>query len=346
MTNDIRDKRILQTLIGTAVLIIISFVIGSGVCSPGITEQYALDEDVYIRTEDTKLFANIRSYDSLSPVLLYLHGGPGSPLGVPVFKAYTGHRFEHDFIVVYLHQRGIMKSDRVADSTHTISNYVKDIHHVVCYLKTRFQGHNVYMLGHSWGGLLSYLYQLKYKNEVDKFVAVCSPINVKSMIYGRIDMMIQWASATNNQQALNELRLLKDKPFEEIKDHSEVLIRWMSKAYGGWQRNLDINRVNKAIDYEENIADWLSDQKHIESLLFDEISNINLTDSISRIFTPLLCVAGKEDTDAPWYLIKDELKNYGGNNTFKLFEKSHHMVFIDEEQLFVETVKEFLKTEL
>jgi len=174
-----------------------------------------------LKIEEVK--ANIRSKDSSLPVLIFLHGGPGSPLGVPIFKAYAGHQLEKDFIVVYLHQRGIMKSERVADSTHTITNYVRDIHHVVSYLKNRFKGHEIFLLGHSWGGLISYIYQLEYKNEVDKFVAACSPLNVKSMIYGRINMMIQWASTTNNQQAHDELILLKDKPLNELKDDSKLL---------------------------------------------------------------------------------------------------------------------------
>jgi len=345
MEDNIQNRKKQIITVNYILSTFILFVVFSSVfCSTKKTSQSIIDENIYIKTEDTKLFANIRGNDSSLPVLLYLHGGPGSPLGIPIFKAYAGHQLERDFIVVYLHQRGIMKSERVADSTHTIKNYIIDIHHVVSYLKNRFKGRQIFLLGHSWGGLLSYLYQLHYKNEINKFVAVCSPLNVKSITYGRIDMIIQWASATNNQQALDELSLLKDKPLNELKEDSKVLKKWMSKAYGGWHRNLDINRVNKAIDYEDNFPDWLKEQKHIESILIDEILNINLTDSIDGIFTPLLCIAGKEDTDAPWYILKDELENYGGDKTFKLFEKSHHLVFIDEEDLFVETIVNFLKT--
>lgn len=346
MNENIRQIKIgrirINDVLSTSVLLV--FIVSVS-CSLGKPSNYALDEDVYIKTEDTKLFANIRSKDNNLPVLLYLHGGPGNPLGVPLFKAYAGYKLEKDFIVVYLHQRGIMKSERVADSSHTITNYIRDIHHVIEYLKNRFKGHKIFLLGHSWGGLLSYLYLLTYKNEVDKFIAVCSPLNLKSMTYGRIDMMLQWASSTNNQVAMDELSLLNGKPFKEIIEDAKVMTKWMSKAYGGWHRNLNINRVNEAVDYEENFPDWLNDQKNIELLLIDEILDINLTDSISRIFTPMLCIAGKEDTDAPWYILKEELENYGGDKTFRLFEKSHHMVFIDEEQLFVETVTEFLKAE-
>jgi pimeloyl-ACP methyl ester carboxylesterase len=323
-------------------LVLISLAYSS--CSTGICSQNVIDEDVYITTEDTKLFANVRSNDSLAPVLLYLHGGPGSPLGVPLLKAYAGPQLEDYFIMVYLHQRGIMKSERVDDDAHNISKYVEDIHYVVNYLKNRFKGREIYLLGHSWGGLLSYMYLLKYENEVDKFVAVCVPLDAEAMTYGRIDMMLQWASGINNRQAIDELNALKNKPVSMLPDDAATLQKWMSRAYGGWHRNLDMNKVNRVIDYEEDIPAWLNEQKHVESLLINEILNITLTDSIRKLDIPLLCMAGKEDTDVPWYIVKEEFDKYGGPKTFRLFENSHHMIFIDEEDLFVETIVKFLRT--
>jgi pimeloyl-ACP methyl ester carboxylesterase len=317
--------------------------ISSASCSIREASNIAINEDVYINTEGTKLFANIRGDNSSSPILLYLHGGPGSPLGIPIFKAYSGHQLEKDFIVVYLHQRGIMNSERIPDSAHTVSNYVKDIHHVVSYLKDSYKGQEIFLLGHSWGGFISYMYLLEYENEVDKFVAVCTPLNSRTMLDGRIEMILQWAKNTNNQQAVNEIKALRDKPISLSKDDSEILVKWMSKAYGGWHRNLNMTKVNDAIDFEENIPAWLKEQKHIESILIEEILSINLADSISNLHTPLLCLAGKEDTDVPWYIVKEEFENYAGPKEFILFENSHHMVFIDEEELFVETVTNYLK---
>ena len=46
-----------------------------------------IDEEVLIDTGDAELFAEIRGSDRGAPLLLYLHGGPGSPWGVPIFRA-------------------------------------------------------------------------------------------------------------------------------------------------------------------------------------------------------------------------------------------------------------------
>lgn len=344
MVTDIQYKSNLKITLRNILLAFIAMVsISSASCSTREASNNAINEEVYIDAEGTKLFANIRGDNSSSPILLYLHGGPGSPLGIPIFKAYSGHQLEKNFIVVYLHQRGIMNSERLPDSAHTVSNYIKDIHHVVSYLKDRYKGQKIFLLGHSWGGLISYMYLLEHENEVDKFVAVCTPLNSGSMVNARIEMILQWAKNTNNQQAVNELITLHDKPVSLSKDDSEILLKWMSKAYGGWHRNLNMTKVNDAIDYEENIPIWLKEQKHIESILIEEILSINLTDSINGMRIPLLCLAGKEDTDVPWYIVKEEFENYAGPKEFKLFENSHHMVFIDEEELFVETVTNYLK---
>jgi hypothetical protein len=101
----------------------------AGELPPGVDEQVRIDAG------DTRLFAEIKGAVEDAPLLLYLHGGPANPLGVPIFRAYGGRLLEEQFVVVYLHQRGIMKSARVQDEAHTVDLYVDDVHHVVRYLR-------------------------------------------------------------------------------------------------------------------------------------------------------------------------------------------------------------------
>lgn len=314
----------------------------AGTCQPGDSNQIPLDEEIYIATEDTELFANIRGEDNTSPILLYLHGGPGSPLGVPILKAYAGPQLENHFLVVYLHQRGIMKSKRVPDSKHSISNYIKDVHYVVNFLKEKFNNRDIYLMGHSWGGLLSYLYLMEYRNEIKKLITICTPLDVELSIKERVNMMLIWAKEINNKEAIEELSGLQDKSLDDIEEKSEILEKWMTRAYGGWSRNLSIKRIDDAVDYEDRFPLWLNEQKHIEELMIPELLGINLMGSINSLSTPLLSIAGAEDTSTPWYLVKYGFDRYKGEKTFVLFENSHHMVFMDEEDLFVEIVLKFL----
>lgn len=304
--------------------------------------QKLIDEEILIPTNDTKLFANIRGSDSTAPIILYLHDGPCSPLGVPFLKAYAGPQLEKDFIMVYLHQRGIMKSLRVPDSTHTISNYVDDVFYVVKYLKKRFNGRDIVLFGHSWGGVLSYLFILKHDDEVQKMVITCSPTNVEEMTYRSIEMLLDWAEETENQEARDEILPLEYISFKENPEDFEIMGKWLRRAYGGWHRNMSTEKVYSVIDYESNFPAWFNEQKKYEKILRPEILQINLSDSLLQLKTPLLCIAGKEDVDVPWKMIKNDYEKYGGEKSFVLFENSHHMVFIDEEERFVEVVRSFL----
>lgn len=321
--------------------VLLSLSLFAGSCKLKNHDEKPVDDKVFIQAKDTKLFAHIKGNNNKSPVLIYLHGGPGSPLGVPIFKAYTGHKLEQEFVVVYLHQRGIMKSERVDMEKHTISKYVEDVHHVVNYVKNRFDDREIFLIGHSWGGILSYLYLLSYPNETDRLITVCTPVNAKTLLSDRIKVLLQWASENNIQEAVEELGRLKNKSPEAVRNESEILKKWMTKAYGGWHRNLDITKVNGAIDYENKISEWMKEQKQIEDAMIEDILRIDLRDSVRQITIPLLCIAGQYDTNAPWQAIKRDIKNFGGEITFTLFENSHHMVFIDEEELFIETVVNF-----
>jgi pimeloyl-ACP methyl ester carboxylesterase len=312
-------------------------------CSRGSAPP--VDKRVLIDVGDTKLYAEIRGNDQSAPLLLYLHGGPGNPLGVPIFRAYGGRRLEDHFIVVYLHQRGIMRSPRVPDSTHRVQKYVEDVHHVVEHLRREFPGRRLSLLGHSWGGVLAYLYLSDYPAAVHRLVAVSTPVNAESMIHGRVDMVLEWARETGNQEAIRALSPLKTKSVFEHAEDFRVLGEWTPRAYGGWARNLSREKVNAAVDYEESIPVWLRERRHIETLMLEEVLHLDLRDDIRKIDIPLLCLAGKEDVDVPWYIVEEEIGSYGGPVDLKVFENSHHMPFIDEEALFTETVIRFLKQE-
>lgn len=312
-------------------------------CAQGTLPQ--VNEQVLIDAEGAKLYAEIRGTDKSSPLLLYLHGGPGSPLGVPIFRAYGGHLLEDHFIVVYLHQRGIMKSPRLPDSSHGVDKYVDDVHRVVEYLGRRFPGREVFMLGHSWGGVLAYLYLSSYPSGVSKLVAVSTPIDAESMIHGRVEMILQWARETENNEAIRDLSPLRDKSVLDDPEAFEILAQWTPLAYGGWARNLSRERVDAAVDYEDSFPVWLSEQKHIEELMLMDLLELDLRDEIEKINIPSLCIVGREDVDVPWYLVQEEVKSYGGHVDFKIFENSHHMPFIDEEVTFAETVVDFLSSE-
>ena len=107
-------------------------------------------------------------------------------------------------------------------------------------------------------------------------------------------------------------------------------------------RSISPKRINEAIDDEHLIGKWLSESKDIGDIMFEELMNINLTERVGKLQTPLLVIAGGYDVDSPWEGLKQGIESYGGEKTFVLLKDSHHLVYVDEEKKFVEAVVSFL----
>lgn len=91
----------------------------------------------------------IRGNDLSNPILLWLHGGPGSAQ-MPVVHYFNGE-LEKDFIVVHWDQCGAGKSNprNFDEQTMTFEQFLNDAHELTQYLKKRFSKEKIYLVGHS-----------------------------------------------------------------------------------------------------------------------------------------------------------------------------------------------------
>lgn len=99
----------------------------------------------------------LQSEDSHRPVLLFLHGGPGSPE-----TAYTQSHpmgIEKLFTVCWWEQRGsgISYERDTPKKDMTVEQIIFDTIDVTNYLRERFHKEKIYIMGHSWGSLLGLL---------------------------------------------------------------------------------------------------------------------------------------------------------------------------------------------
>ena len=94
---------------------------------------------------------SIRGNDLSKPVLLFLHGGPGSANLAKLRDEIPA--LEDHFIVVNWDQRGAGKSYNLAFETRslTLAQYISDAHELVLILKKRFNVNKIYLMGVSWG---------------------------------------------------------------------------------------------------------------------------------------------------------------------------------------------------
>jgi len=94
----------------------------------------------------------IRGRSVENPVLLFLHGGPGTP-AFTVSDALSLRHTEDYFVVAYWEQRGSGMSYHSAETSRsiTVEQLVSDTAEVANYLRERFGQDRIYLMGHSWG---------------------------------------------------------------------------------------------------------------------------------------------------------------------------------------------------
>jgi pimeloyl-ACP methyl ester carboxylesterase len=321
------------------------FLTCSNVVKP-MESNGAVDDEFLVKSGGEELYIKVRGQNSGNPVLLFLHGGPGEVTGPLGFQAYAGPELEKHFVVGYLHQRNTCKSPVVPAGTLTVEQYVKDVHNVVEFLKEKFKKEKIFLLGHSFGGALGYMYLLEYENDhnIEKFVSAGGAFSMPALEDNGYKAALDLAKKTNNQQALEKLETLGPPPYETFQEGMTWRMLAMNMLNGmneGISKNYQMSKVLSAAGIETFDMGWQKKAMAIGNKMWTELNTIELEDDVKRITVPILMIAGAKDIMVPFSLMEKGYANLSGEKEYVILEKSNHMMYIDEPDLFVSKVLEF-----
>ncbi len=106
-----------------------------------------------------------------NPVLLFLHGGPGS--AESLFAHAFQEKWQDIFTVVHWDQRGAGKTlTQNPDQYPTIDLLLRDLLEIIQYLKQKYDKQKIILLGHSWGSVLGSTFIKKYPEEIAYYIGV------------------------------------------------------------------------------------------------------------------------------------------------------------------------------
>lgn len=154
---------------------------------------------------NTKQSVIIRGEDRNNPVLLLVHGGPGSA-ETPLFRYYNA-ALEKRFVVVYWDQRACGKSytKRDANDSLCIQMFVQDLCDLTLYVKNYLGKEKIYLLAHSWGTLIGIL---AVSQHPELFYAYVGTGQVASMPESELEsyrFTLRAAKEQKNKKAIREL---------------------------------------------------------------------------------------------------------------------------------------------
>jgi len=124
-----------------------------------IVSPNGIDETRFVELGGFRQWIMLRGQDRRAPILLFLHGGPGSPISS---IAYAYQRpWEDFFLVVHWDQRGFGRSRGTAADGPTLrgtlnrGQYRADAVELIEKLRTEFGQRKIVLVGQSWGTVLA-----------------------------------------------------------------------------------------------------------------------------------------------------------------------------------------------
>lgn len=174
----------------------------------------------------------IRGKNKNNPVLLFLHGGPGSAqIG---FAPRYQHSLEDDFVVVNWDQRGAGKSysENIPKDTMTLEHFISDANELVDYLCHRFGRSKIFLVGHSWGSVLGSMLVYCYPEKFEAYIGIGQVVNMNDNERLSYQYVLKEAKKSNNKRAVKSLEGIGEPPYKnEIKDLMTQR-KWLGKFKG------------------------------------------------------------------------------------------------------------------
>ncbi len=293
----------------------------------------------------------IRAENPENPVILFLHGGPGSPELPMLIPCETSERLERYFTVCYWDQRGAgMSFDNAIDtSTMTVAQMVEDTREMTEYLKKRFNQEKIYLVGHSWGSYLGVKTIEKYPENYWAYIGIGQVTHQLESERLAYDYMLQHATEIDDASAVKKLQKF-DKNAADFPNLDYLMTARMSlmNKYGIGMRHENASMFKAAKEVMLFKGYTLSEkQKYPRGAMFSQQylwNNIiydNLFESSTSFQVPVYIVHGKYDYQVSHVLAREWFdKIETPKKMFFTFENSAHSPNMEEPEKFVELVRE------
>lgn len=202
-----------------------------------ITAPTGVQEDHAVEIGGIRQWVNVRGQDRDNPMVLFVHGGPASPV-IPTLWQFQ-RPLEEYFTVVNYDQRGAGKTlllnprDAVADTLH-VQRYVDDAIALAEHLRTRYHKRKLVLMAHSWGTVVAMHAALQRPDLFHAYVGIGQVINVRTNEQVSFDYGLRTARGKGNAEAVREMESIAPYPGDQpITRERIVIARKWPQFYGG-----------------------------------------------------------------------------------------------------------------
>jgi len=311
---------------------------------PGPDSIAAIEE---IHLGGMKQCVILRGKNVHDPILLFLHGGPGTPE-----TAWLNHfnaNLEDHFIVAAWEIRGGGKSYRpnIPPESMTLEQLIQDTHELTNYLQKRFDQKKIYLVGHSFGALLGTKVVQRFPQDYYAYVGIGQVANTVES--ERISY--QWALATakerGNRKAVKELEALGEPvngtyKIGEAGIHKER--KWV-KEFGGAIHGKSsmplLTRVllKSPIYTVAEALNYFKAEQFSLRFLWNDFLAVNFISQVSQFDLPVYICQGIYDYQTAYPVARKYFEQLvAPKKEFFTFENSAHGTLFEEPEKFLQVM--------
>lgn len=307
-----------------------------------------MDEKLFVEINGIKQGMLLQSENIENPVMLFLHGGPGSPEIAFTEQYPTG--FDKIFTVCWWEQRGsgMSYSRSITKEKMTIEQMVSDTIAVVHYLTKRFNKEKVYVMGHSWGSLLGILAAQQAPQLFHAYIGVgqvAKQLESERLAYS---FMLQEFRRANNKKMVHKLEKFP------IDKGGEVSLRYLGVRSDGMMK-LGIGVMHGCTSMMECVLIVLRFKRYTLKekfnfamgssfslkCLWDTVLQTNLIKQVPQLKVPVYIFQGKYDFQVSYVIAKEFAMTLNAPvKGFYTFENSAHSPCFEESEKMCHILRE------
>lgn len=306
-----------------------------------------IDHREFVTIGGIPQYLHHRGEDRDNPVMLFLHGGPGSPM-LPFAQEFQ-IPWEKRVTVVHWDQRNsgktYFKSDpKQITPTTTIDQMIQDTYEVVEYLKNKYQKQKIMIMGHSWGSVLGSLFIKKYPKLVQAYIGVGQVVNMVENERVGYEKALETIKNAGNKKDYQALLSLNPYPIVDFND--EMLKKFTKvrkyqskyKLSAGFTIDLLISGLSspfytlKDVSYFFKTGTLGDGQQHIMKYL---MASFDLPSLGTKYGIPIFYIHGERDWQTPYPLAKEFFSKIEA--PYKLFysiREAGHVTMLDQKEKF------------
>jgi pimeloyl-ACP methyl ester carboxylesterase len=296
-----------------------------------------------IKLGNTEQWVLVRGIDNTKPIILFLHGGPGTS-SMGLYKK-SAAELEKHFVVVLWDQRGAGKSFAAykPNADMNINQFVSDACELTQKLCKRFNQKKIFLVGHSWGSLIGILAVQKHPELYYAYIGMGQIANMQKNELVSYEWTLEQAKKASDASAIKTLLDIGKPPYtgdwqKKLLKQRRLLGKYGGEFYGSSKGAIPIVLKSLIFTTEYTLLDkvnFIRGGLVSIRLMWNEILTINLEEQAAHLEVPIYFVLGKHDYEVPFMLAEHYFNLLEAPRKELIwFENSAHLPNIEEKEKF------------